>query len=178
MWVRWGDPPKAPICDFWGHEAGPSGKSEVLHNLIPRQFGERNGGLAAARPLAGPTELHAPCFSVNVHGNQQQLCDERVSARSSGDSRAEAPMVSWRPDPGPGGLALGLPPSHGLEHGAILERASKCTDKAGSAAGCGPPGPERARSAIMERPFCEPQPVCLENGSSASPPSFSRGRFI
>jgi hypothetical protein len=43
-------------------------------------------------------------------------------------------------------------------------------DTAGCAAGGGPPGTERARSAIMERPFSEPQPVCLENGSSASPP--------
>ena len=44
-------------------------------------------------------------------------------------------------------------------------------DTVGCAAGVGPPGPERARSAIMERPFPEPQPVCLEHGSSASPPS-------
>jgi len=81
-------------------------------------------------------------------------------------------MVSWRPDPGRGGLALGLPPSHGFERGTILERPIMCAEKASCAAGGGPPGPERARSAIMERPFCEPQPVCLENGSSASPPSF------
>jgi len=87
-------------------------------------------------------------------------------------------MVSWKPDPGRGGLALGLPTSYGLEHGAILERPSMCSAKAGCAVGGDPPGPERARSAIMERPFCEPQPVCLENGSSASPPSLKKNFII
>ena len=36
-------------------------------------------------------------------------------------------MVSWRPDPGRGGLALGLPLLYGLERGAMLEQQTMCS---------------------------------------------------
>ena len=62
---------------------------------------------------------------MEIHRPEPQLCDERVSARSSGDPRAEAPIVSWRPNPGRGELFQGLPLSHGLRRGTILELLSK-----------------------------------------------------
>jgi hypothetical protein len=101
--------------------------SEESKTCFSRQFGERNGGLARVCPLAGPTELLAPCFFVEIHRPEPQLCDERISARGSGDPRSTAPMVSLRPDSGRRGLFLGLPPSHGLEHGAMLEQLIMCS---------------------------------------------------
>ena len=78
---------------------------KVAQNLTARkiyeqwlQFPFHGGGLAAACPLAGPTGLFAPCFSVEINRPEQQLCDELVSVRSSGDPRAAALMVSWRPE--------------------------------------------------------------------------------
>ena len=75
--------------------------SEEAKTCFSRQIYERNGELAAARPLTGPTELFAPCFFVEIHRPEPQLCDELVSASISGDPSAATLIVSWRPELSP-----------------------------------------------------------------------------
>ena len=111
------------------------------------------------RPLSGPTGLLAPCFFVEINRPEPQLCDELVSPRSSGDPRAAALMVSWRPEvrtrgPISGAAAIAWPQTR--YHLGAAEYVLSRTD------------PE----------FIHPPGAVFQRGGAERPPSHEKGPLL